>query len=1584
MLDKLIKDLQQLRDNLFGQTSEPTPSPILSGGPNSAQPSSMADFRRLESSSPIDPPSLPSSYTVQPGDNLWDITEKVNGDPTLWPKLYQENKQIIGNNPNLIFKNQNLNLGAILPKLPPRLDLPSKSLLPFGQSGIPSTTSNSTQQPMLGPNSQLLPHNPSILDKIGSFVSDLKSGVLPGAAESIPGTAGNKLMDKVWQKSYENAQQKGQLPYGIPKVDNTPFVPQNTAQGIGKFIGSNIADLPAWLGGEALLARPLGALAESAPVLKAADSVPNLLRPLARTLAPALGTGIKAGTTFGGVIAPLESLANGDNLNQFLQREKQVPAMALGGSLLHGGGQLLGKGINEAGNALADRRLGQLTQPLLNDVQNAFKAPSLQDFKTSELQKNSVKYNLGVDQTPGVNNLTSPLERNAKQGDLQKLFSSLPNQNKYSFTTGEQRAMSDLQDGVQAVQNYIGHTDVLAAFPSGTSVEQAYSTIAKDTGVDLPKLMSNWEKAQAARNTLTPEQRIMGKTAGVLPDLAPRKSWTQLVQQEVIDPPQSQPLKLPPQTWTNKQGILPSPLSGGPNLPLRPGESPLGLPSLRQRQPQLPLPLGPAPTLGENGRMSGGPLLPGGPLAQSKLPQLPLGSGRVEPLLPQKLTSPLAENMKMVEASSHPVAEHIMSKLDDFEAAARARIASNRGRLNAGLPVDTMVDYSIIGAVKIARGTVKYSVWANDMLSDLGSSVRPHLKDIWEESNRQHSLMVDGTFSTALPEPQSKIIIGKQKEPFSFNNAWNKFYTGVVNTQQPISNAAKVAGSDMGKLASNTKNVSGIVDHNFLRAMVDKDGNKVGESLKSTVETIPKGQEEEFWTYMSQRHNIDRAREESHQAPKIDKQGFLVKDKDRNQVYETVVTKKATPVQANYTPNMSAQAVKNAEQAHPEYKGIGDGITKWIDNFMQTWGVDTGIVDKDIYKGLRETYKSYFPTQRDFSTLEKAIPDNVSQKFSDQRTPIRKATGSERDIVDPIENIMQLVNRTVRTAKYNEVGQSLLTAVKENPTKMKQFAEVMPTKDGMFANTDNVISVLVDGKPTYLKINDKMLLDSMNGLPKSIGNIPVLSTLTNGFKNLITQKNPLFAVRNIFRDVPTAYVYGSEPNPFKFGAGLIGAGKDILTNGPRLQKYQGVGGGGANFFNSGDVTKSAAELMGNGNKLKSALAAPIHAIEKFNNLTETAPRLAEFNRVLDKTGDVTKALFAANDVTVNFSRGGNLTKNVDRGVPYLSAGVQGLDKFFRGFANPKTALSTIIKSGVAITAPDLALYMVNKDDPNYQALDNRTKDSNFLIPKGDGTFIKIPKSRELGVLFGSLFERGLRAAEGQKDSFKGFGNTLATSFAPANPIDSNFFAPATWNIATNKDFADRAIVPQGMLMDKRPKYLQYDEKTTSIAKAIGELSTKVIPGGISPKQLDYLVKSYSGVIGQFGAPLATPGGSPGKTLTSQFMADPAFSNQSATDFYDKLDKLSSAATSKNILQKLPSKNLTPEEAMRNSMTEVSTALSRGTKLINNLQASSDPAKEDKIRAIKIRMLDLTKKANSANSSSSMQSVGNSSKNMFKK
>jgi hypothetical protein len=774
-----------------------------------------------------------------------------------------------------------------------------------------------------------------------------------------------------------------------------------------------------------------------------------------------------------------------------------------------------------------------------------------------------------------------------------------------------------------------------------------------------------------------------------------------------------------------------------------------------------------------------------------------------------------------------------------------------------------------------------------------------------------------------LPKPVNRVVMDSTKDKFSFKKAWDKFYNSTVDNQSGIAKLSKLAKDDTATLASNSRNAGGTVDYILKDALVDRQGNKIGKSLKEVAEQIPKSKEEDFWNYMSQRHNIDRARENKHVIP-------------------------------NYTSEMSSQAVKEIEALNPAYKSVGDDVTNWIDSFMKEWGVNAGTVDADVYKNLRETYKSYFPTQREFSQLEKSMPDSVRKQFVDNATPIKKATGSDRDINNPLENIMNLVNRNVKTARYNQVGQSMLETVRKAPDKLKELAEIIPTQEGMFANTDNVISVLENGKPVYLRINNKELLEGLKGLPKVVNNAKAMRAFTNAFKGLITQKNPLFAVRNIFRDVPTAYIYGSTKNPVKFGADLAKAGRDILTNSENYQRYRAVGGGGSNFFKGNDVAESAKNLT------KKNLN-PISGIEKINNITETAPRLAEFNRIFERTGDVQKALDAANNVTVNFARGGNATKAAEPFIPYLNAGVQGLDRFFKAFKDPKTAAATLLKGGIAITAPEIALYMLNKDNPNYQALDNRTKDTYFLIPKEDGTFWKIPKSRELGVLFGSLFQRVMRANDGDKEAFKGFGSSLATGFAPANPIDNNIAAPI-YNLKSNKDFAGRSIVPQGMVMDNRSLYLQYDERTTEIAKAIGAYSTKVIDGGLSPKQIDFLIKSYTGVIGQLGMPLATKGASPTKAITTQFTSDPLYSNQALQDFYENYDKLQRSATDKNIVEQLPTngkKNIvTKEEALRNKFSKASAAISDINKEIKAIEASSAIDKETKIRALRQKILDI--------------------------
>ena len=157
------------------------------------------------------------------------------------------------------------------------------------------------------------------------------------------------------------------------------------------------------------------------------------------------------------------------------------------------------------------------------------------------------------------------------------------------------------------------------------------------------------------------------------------------------------------------------------------------------------------------------------------------------------------------------------------------------------------------------------------------------------------------------------------------------------------------------------------------------------------------------------------------------------------------------------------------------------------------------------------------------------------------------------------------------------------------------------------------------------------------------------------------------------------------------------------------------------------------------------------------------------------------------------------------------------------------------------------------------------KDNNFLLPKGDGTFIKIPKPRELGVMFGSSVERTMRAWQDEDpEAFTRFGETVKTNFMfPTRSI----IAPLN-DVRANKNFIGAPVV-SGAVSRLSPQF-QYDEKTSEPAKFLGGVLKQ------SPQQIDYLAKSYLGVIGQLGIPATTKNASVLGTLKKQVTADPGF------------------------------------------------------------------------------------------------------------
>ena len=69
------------------------------GGPDSGS-ADTSDSSAGDQGNEEDP--TPTSYTVQPGDNLTFIAKRFLGDGGRWPEIYDANRDTIGDNPNMI------------------------------------------------------------------------------------------------------------------------------------------------------------------------------------------------------------------------------------------------------------------------------------------------------------------------------------------------------------------------------------------------------------------------------------------------------------------------------------------------------------------------------------------------------------------------------------------------------------------------------------------------------------------------------------------------------------------------------------------------------------------------------------------------------------------------------------------------------------------------------------------------------------------------------------------------------------------------------------------------------------------------------------------------------------------------------------------------------------------------------------------------------------------------------------------------------------------------------------------------------------------------------------------------------------------------------------------------------------------------------------------------------------------------------------------------------------------------------------------------------------------------------------------
>ena len=800
------------------------------------------------------------------------------------------------------------------------------------------------------------------------------------------------------------------------------------------------------------------------------------------------------------------------------------------------------------------------------------------------------------------------------------------------------------------------------------------------------------------------------------------------------------------------------------------------------------------------------------------------------------------------------------------------------------------------------------------------------------------------------------------------------------------------ADKDLYTAATNTRSADGMAARTMEVNMVDFEGNPVAPSLKSVVDKAAsavggEGNWKAFEDYLKLKHSLSWMKKGRHVYPpesgldakvndikNLTEQMGKTKDPATKAQIQAQIDAVSASIEGRFTnPRMAAY-----EAQYPEIAQAAREYMDWINKFGEEWGVKTGLIKPSEWAALRAEYPDYVPLQRVMEAVEEGGM-GTSAGFVNQPKPIKKGKGSERDTIESLDVMIERIPQLINEAKKNAVGQNFVELIRKHPQEMLDAfgAKIVAAKPGE-AIKPNVVKVREGGNEIHVEMTNPALLEGMKNL-STAGQDAITKTvrnITSIMKTLTTGVNPLFAlIRNPLYDTPAAYAYSKTlskkfgiNNPVEFTADLIDSYVRILTNEKwhktkDLQMYRDMGGG---TFTSASadrnvISEAKARVLPGYLSMKKPVRSAgrlakmgYEGLQKIMSATETGPRLPEFIRAVKKYGNTyasrQKGLYESHDITYNYSRSGEVSKFIDAYFPYFNAAIQGIDKFARvAKESPK---SLIANSIAAVTGLEMGLYMLNKDNPDYKRLSEVTKSRYYCIPKGDGTFIKLVKPREIGVVFGTavvdvldyMKERDPRVFESLKVGFE-------NSFLPSARSIS---APIS-DLRANKDFADRPIVPAYML-DQSPG-TQADIKTSRPAKWLGGKMN------VSPKKIDHVINSYGGILAQLGLPASSEGGSVREVLSRQITADPAYSNDVVSRFYEAKDKLDRASVD----AKIDGQGLVgDDEKLRKLYGKVSETISNARtqiREVENDRTLSADVKKAKLRGMQMAIVEMAEVAN---------------------
>lgn len=442
-----------------------------------------------------------------------------------------------------------------------------------------------------------------------------------------------------------------------------------------------------------------------------------------------------------------------------------------------------------------------------------------------------------------------------------------------------------------------------------------------------------------------------------------------------------------------------------------------------------------------------------------------------------------------------------------------------------------------------------------------------------------------------------------------------------------------------------------------------------------------------------------------------------------------------------------AAAPAHFRRALPQLHAFQDRVLRYLK--------DSGVLSDQAYNDIKALNQAYVPFHR---AIDGVADTKVSARNVKSWNPVKKITGSDRDILSPIETIIKNTHMFIDLAEKNRTLTALAKAADSRPlqglvTKIRtrthpvsvtrQEVERYLAGSGIalppnmhtapdafsifrpnaFRPSPDEIAVFKNGKRQLYKV-DPAVATAVNGMGhQEVSLITRALSLPAKALRAGATLGPEFLVRNPVRDQLTAMVF-SQNGYLPVISYAKGFGH-MLFKSQKYQDWLKSGGANSNFVSMDRryIAEEIKNLTKSGllNKVKNVVN-PLNLLthlSKISEYGEQPTRIAEFINAQKRGRSAAKSAYDSREVTVDFSRRGGdaALQFLTRTTAFMNPQMQGVDRFARAVKN--NPASTAFKIAAGITMPTLAAYYYNRQDPRMKSIPAWERDLYWHIPTDD-------------------------------------------------------------------------------------------------------------------------------------------------------------------------------------------------------------------------------------------------------------------------